>query len=310
MLHREKNRQPLTRLGWSAAALVALGVSLPLAAAGMAPAASAVIVEEAPPEVTLAQQAMAVTTPVPAPRPASDPTPRPAAAPRPVAVATIAPAAQAGSVTGRVTDQSGGVLPGATLTLTDQQTKSQQTTITASSGRFTFANLPPGEYELMARLSGFKPVVSMVTVSSGNAVDRAITLPIGSLSETMSVQCTATSMTASILGAMFPVLHAQDRPTPIRVGGHIREAKKTKHVAPACAADVPSGETTVLVTGVIGVNGLVTEIEPAAGQSGAQPPAALVEAVVAAMREWTFTPTMLNGQPVEVEIKVTVNFSK
>jgi len=310
MLHREKNRQPLTRLGWSAAALVALGVSLPLAAAGMAPAASAVIVEEAPPEVTLAQQAMAVTTPVPAPRPASDPTPRPAAAPRPVAVATIAPAAQAGSVTGRVTDQSGGVLPGATLTLTDQQTKSQQTTITASSGRFTFANLPPGEYELMARLSGFKPVVSMVTVSSGNAVDQAITLPIGSLSETMSVQCTPTSITSSIFGAMFPVLHAQDRPTPIRVGGHIREAKKTKHVAPACPADVPSGETTVLVTGVIGVNGLVTEIEPAAGQSGAQPPAALVEAVVAAMREWTFTPTMLNGQPVEVEIKVTVNFSK
>lgn len=308
MLHRRKNREPLTRFGWCAAALVALGISLPLAAAGTAPA-PAVIVAPAVVDVAATQQPVAAAAPVaaPAPRPTADPSPRPAAAPRPAPVAIPTPA-QAGSVTGRVADQTGGVIPGATLTLTDQQTKSQQTAIAGSNGRFTFANLPPGDYELMARLSGFKSVVNAVNVSSGNAVDQEITLPLGSLSETITVKCSPSSR--SLLDAIFPVLHAQAPSTPIRVGGQIREPKKTKHVAPACPAELPAGETTVLVTGTVGMDGLVTDIEPVAGQSGAQPPAALVEAVAAAVRQWVFTPTQLNGRTVEVTITVTVNFTK
>ena len=301
MLHREKNREPLTRFGWGAAALVALGVSLPLAAAGTASVAPEVTVETVSPEVTTPQVPSPATTT--APRPTR--TPAPAASPRVVVPVSSAPV-QSGSVTGRVTDPSGGVMPGATLTLTDLQTRSQQTTIASPTG-FRFTNLPSGEYELMASLSGFKSAVVAVTVA-GNAVDQTITLPIGSLSETITVQCAAPS--TSIFGALFPVLHAQDRPTPIRIGGQIREPKKTKHVAPACPADLPSGDTTVVVTGTLGVDGSVTDIEPVPSQSGAQPSAAMVDAVAAAVREWVFTPTMLNGRPVEVTINVTVNFKK
>jgi beta-lactamase regulating signal transducer with metallopeptidase domain/outer membrane biosynthesis protein TonB len=302
MLHRKKNREPLTRLGWCAAAVVALGVSLPLAAAGVASVTPDVAEQTVSPKVTAPQLPTPTTTIAQTPRPTS------AVAPRVRPVRTSAAPSQAGTVTGRVTDQSGGVMPGATLTLTDLQTRSQQTTIASPTG-FRFTNLPPGEYELMARLSGFKSVVTAVTVSSGNAVDQTITLPIGSLSETVTVQCTAPS--TSILEALFPVLHAQDRPvTPIRIGGQIREPRKTKHVAPACPADLPSGDTTVVVTGTLGVDGSVTDIEPVASQSGAQPSSAMIEAVAAAVREWTFSPTQLNGRPVEVTITVTVNFKK
>jgi BlaR1 peptidase M56/Carboxypeptidase regulatory-like domain/Gram-negative bacterial TonB protein C-terminal len=302
MLHTQKSRTPLTRLGWSAAALVALGVSLPLAAAGTgspAPVSPSPIAGAVTPEVITPQQAPQKTAPPPTielKRAAVPPS-------RPVAARV-----QAGSVTGRVTDPSGGVMPGTNLTLTDQQTKSQQTAISAASGRFAFANLPPGEYELTARMPGFKSTVSMVTVTSGNGSDLTIKLPLGSLSETITVQCGATS--TSFLEAIFPVLHAQDRPTPIRVGGQIREPKKTKHVAPVCPAEVPSGETTVLISGTVGTDGSMTDIEPTAGQTGVQPPAALVEAVIAAVREWAFTPTQLNGQPVAVTINVTVKFTK
>lgn len=301
MLHRKKNREPLTRLGWCAAALVALGVSLPLAAAGVASVEPEVTIQAVAPKVTAPQLPTPTTTITQAPRPVS------VAAPRVLPVITVMAPAQAGSVTGRVTDPSGGVMPGATLTLTDQQTKSQQTTVASPTG-FRFADVPPGDYELMARLSGFKSVVVAVTVSSGSAVNETITLPIGSLSETITVQCAATA--PSFLNAFFPVLHAQDRPTPIRIGGQVREPRKIRHVAPVCPADVPSGETTVLISGTVGVDGSVTDIEPTAGQAGVQPPVALVDAVVAAMREWAFTPTQLNGRPVEVTINVTVHFSK
>jgi len=303
MLHRKKNREPLTRFGWCAAALVALGVSLPLAAAGVASVAPEVAVQTVAPRVTAPAQLPTPTTTM-----TQTPGPVTVAAPRTAPVRTIAAPAQAGTVTGRVEDQTGGVMPGATLTLTDQQTKSQQTTVASPTG-FKFLNLPPGEYELMARLSGFKSVVVAVTVSSGSAVNETITLPVGSLSETITVQCTTTP--TSFLNALFPVLHAQERPmTPIRIGGQIREPKKTKHVAPECPADVPSGETTVLVSGTVGVDGSVTDIEPTAGQTGVQPPDALVDAVVAAVRQWEFTPTQLNGRPVAVTINVTVKFTK
>jgi outer membrane biosynthesis protein TonB len=302
MLHRKKNREPLTRFGWCAAALVAVGVSLPLAAAGVASVAPEVAVQTVAPRVTApAQLPTPTTTMTQAPRPVT------VAAPRVAPVITVAASTQAGSVTGRVIDPSGGVMPGATLTLTDQQTKSQQTTVASPTG-FKFVNLPPGEYELMARLSGFKSVVVAVTVSSGSAVNETITLPIGSLSETLTVQCTATPR--SVLNTLFPVLHAQERPTPIRVGGQIREPRKTRHVVPVCPAEVPSGETTVLVSGTVGVDGSVTDIEPTAGQTGVQPPDALVDAVVAAIRQWEFAPTQLNGQPVAVTINVTVKFTK
>jgi len=206
-----------------------------------------------------------------------------------------------------VTDPSGGVMPGATLILTDQQTKSQQTTMTAASGRFTFADLPPGEYELMARLSGFKSVVNVVTVSSGNAVDQILTLPIGSMTETINVKCSPSS--SSLLDLLFPVLHAQERPTPIRVGGQIREPKKTKHVAPVCPAELPAGDTTVGMTATVGVDGTVTTID-SSGITAEHGFRAAWDAVADAVRQWTFTPTLLNGQPVEVTINVTVKFTK
>ncbi len=302
MLHRQKNRQPLTRLGWCAAALVALGVSLPLAAAGVASDAPEVAEQIVSPKVTAPQLPTPTTTISRAPRPTS------VVAPRAMPVRTLAKPAQAGSVTGRVEDQSGGVIPGATLTLTDQQTRSQQATIASPTG-FTFTNLPPGDYELMARLSGFMPVVTAVTVSSGTVVNHTITLPIGSLSETITVQCSGAS--TSVFGALFPVLHAQERPmTPIRIGGQIREPRKTKHVGPACPTDLPAGRTTVVVTGTLGADGSVTDIEPVASQADAQPSAAQVEAAVAAIREWAYAPTLLNGQPVEVTINVTVHFTK
>jgi hypothetical protein len=157
----------------------------------------------------------------------------------------------------------------------------------------------------MARMHGFKAVVNMVTVASGNAVDHMIELPLGALSETINVKCTATP--SSILGAIFPVLHAQDRPTPIRVGGQIHEPKKTKHVAPVCPIDLPVGETRVVLTGTVRVDG---SVEPDPAQSGAQSMDAIFGAVAAAVRQWEFTPVRLNGQPIAVTINVTVNFTK
>ncbi len=298
MLQKHINRQPLTRRGWAAAVLTAAVVSLPLAAASLAEPEVIVLQAQQP-------AATPVTTSAPAPMPAVEhsPVPAPVAAPAPRPVP--APL-QAGSINGQVTDQSGGVIPGARVTLTDRQTSTQTQAISNAMGMFTFPNLTPAEYQVMATLPGFKSVVNAVTVSSGAAAQLSITLPMGSLSETINVSCSPESF--SMMRALFPVLSAQTPGTPIRVGGQIREPKKIKDVRPTCPASAASGEHVVLLTGTVGVDGAVSDVAPSEG--AAVPPADLLAASLDAVRQWVFTPTRLNGQPVEVSIVVTIKFTK
>ncbi|MFP5287258.1 MAG: carboxypeptidase-like regulatory domain-containing protein, partial [Thermoanaerobaculia bacterium] len=63
---------------------------------------------------------------------------------------------QTGSLFGIVADPQGAPLPGATVTLSGGGAPQVQTT--DETGRFRFPGLPPGEYDLEARLDGFSPV--------------------------------------------------------------------------------------------------------------------------------------------------------
>ena len=60
------------------------------------------------------------------------------------------------TVRGTVEDSSGGVLPGATVTITNTGTKAVQTVVTDDRGQYQFGALFPGTYDLRVELSGFK----------------------------------------------------------------------------------------------------------------------------------------------------------
>ena len=62
-----------------------------------------------------------------------------------------------GSLSGSIVDQTGALLPGADVTLTNDASKDVRRTITNSEGLFTFAAVPPGVYNLRVELPGFKP---------------------------------------------------------------------------------------------------------------------------------------------------------
>lgn len=61
-----------------------------------------------------------------------------------------------GSIAGTVTDQSGAVLPGATVTVENEETGIQQTRVTDDSGNYLFPSVPPGIYTVRAEAPGFK----------------------------------------------------------------------------------------------------------------------------------------------------------
>lgn len=74
-----------------------------------------------------------------------------------VALAVPVPgsAQTAGTITGRVVDGQGAVVPGVTVTVSSPTLQGTRTTISQADGRFTVLGLPPGTYEVVAELQGF-----------------------------------------------------------------------------------------------------------------------------------------------------------
>src|SRR5262249_13937481 len=75
------------------------------------------------------------------------------------ATATLASAqSQTGEIFGRVTDQSGAVLPGVTVTLTAPHLLQPLTAVTSETGSYQFPRLEIGTYAVKFELTGFKTV--------------------------------------------------------------------------------------------------------------------------------------------------------
>src|SRR4051812_23783172 len=70
--------------------------------------------------------------------------------------AGVAMAQSSGSLRGTVADSTGAVLPGATVTLTNEATKFTRTGTSDAKGQYFFASVDPGTYTLKVELSGFK----------------------------------------------------------------------------------------------------------------------------------------------------------
>src|SRR5262245_6611019 len=105
------------------------------------------------------------------------------------ALSTGAPAQNGtSSITGSVTDPSGGALPGVDVTLINQDTGARLETITNETGIYRFGSLPPGAFRIEAVLPGFSPLSRgplTLQVSQTLAID--LTLQVGQVSETVEV---------------------------------------------------------------------------------------------------------------------------
>ncbi len=97
-----------------------------------------------------------------------------------------------GAIEGTVVDNSGGVLPGVTVTVTNVETGTVRSVITNESGLYRAPLLPLGAYRVTAELQGFKKFEQVgVTVGAGQTATVAVRLEVGDLSETISVTADA-----------------------------------------------------------------------------------------------------------------------
>ena len=109
-----------------------------------------------------------------------------------LAMLCIVPAVQAqidrASLAGTVKDSAGGVLPGATVTVTNIATNVASRATTSTSGAYLVVNLQSGQYLVEAEAKGLQKSVQSVILEIGQRGRVDITLGVGSLTESVTVE--------------------------------------------------------------------------------------------------------------------------
>ena len=96
-----------------------------------------------------------------------------------------------GTISGDVTDSSGAVVAGATITVQNLGTNEKRSAMTTRSGTFELPNLAIGKYKVTATAEGFKTLVQTAEVLTGAVTRAEFKLPVGQRAETVEVQGSA-----------------------------------------------------------------------------------------------------------------------
>jgi hypothetical protein len=112
-------------------------------------------------------------------------------------------------VAGTVRDQQGGVMPGVTVSATNQATNQVESTVSDESGFYSFSTLLPGQYTISAELQGFKKATrASVQLDAAGAITVDFALETGAISEEVTVTAEAAQLQTDV--ALRKTVEAKD----------------------------------------------------------------------------------------------------
>ena len=202
-----------------------------------------------------------------------------------------------GTISGKVYDPSGAVIPAAVVTVTNLETQDKLTLRTSDAGEFEFQAIRAGSYLIevsAAKFGSFQGRSQPLNAGKNWRMD--VILQPGLVVE--SVVVTAESPQT---GPATP----RRVPRRIRVGGHVLAAKLLSLEKPNYPEDAKKlgKEGTVFLNAVISGEGKVVSLRVVN-----EPDPQLAKAALDAVKLWRYRPTLLNGEPVEVISTIKVNF--
>jgi hypothetical protein len=157
-----------------------------------------------------------------------------------LSTAAFAQSSTTATLRGTVQDSSGGVLPGATVTLTNSGTKSSATAVTDDRGQYLFVTFP-GTYSLKVELSGFKVHDQQgLTLSPNDTRGVDIKLEVGQQTETVTVTASQ-EVIQTETGAREGVLSSKQIDNLSIMG---RSALELLRILPGVVTDFNIGEST------------------------------------------------------------------
>jgi len=214
----------------------------------------------------------------------------------PLAVVTLRAQATAG-ISGLVEDPSGSRVPGARVTARNLDTGGIDETTADSTGEYRFPNLASGRYEIQISSRGFALLKLSTTLVSGAAARVDGHLAIGNVTESLKVHASRT------VAAPSPQTAAAPRRIP--VGGNVQAMRLVRQVRPEYPPELRAAgvEGTVVLQAVISKEGAPLELRVLSTTD-----ARLNQAALDAVTKWRYTPTLLNGMPVETLTTISIEF--
>src|SRR5277367_19316 len=217
-------------------------------------------------------------------------------------LATLHVSAQnlSGKVAGSIHDPSGAGVSNATVIMSNHTANTIDMTTSDRDGNFSFKSLPSGGYELKAMKPGFQVYrLPQVDLTSGSDFSQNISLEIGTIMEEAQVVPAGTRQP-------LPV-GTTGKPSRLRFGGELEASHRITKVQPIYPDSAKSAgiSGTVILHAVISMDGKPLSLRVMNSQIDPD----LARSAVEAVSQWRYTPTLLNGEPIEVDTTITVNYS-
>ena len=153
------------------------------------------------------------------------------------------------TVSGRVTDPSLAVVPGAVVTARQTDTNVTAETTTGADGRFRFPYLKVGRYELKAHLAGFADATRALTLTVGGAYDVPIALALESVATDVTVAADAAVVETARSQIAATVTQAEAEALPMRSRNFLDLALLVPGVSPTNVASTQLFAETSAVPG-------------------------------------------------------------
>jgi hypothetical protein len=162
-----------------------------------------------------------------------------------------------GSIVGTVKDATGGVLPGATVTITNKETKATRENVTDPAGAYRFPTLQPGTYTVVVTMSGFRTFTRddvPVTLNTVSRVEAA--LGVSQLSESVTVSADRPVLQTDRAEVRQELRSRELTDLPVTIGRNYQELFGTLpgFTPPADAHSVPSNPSRALTFNVNGAS--------------------------------------------------------
>jgi hypothetical protein len=165
-----------------------------------------------------------------------------------------------GSIQGTVTDPTGAVLAGASVTIADPGTGYSHTVTTDSAGLYSVGPLIPGRYTITVAAAGFKHELIITVVKTGTVTSGSVKLTLGSQGETIEVIAGQVQVNTEQIGVAGVVTREQIDTLPINGRNILDIAQIQPGVILQSGQDFDPTKTGYSALGVNGENGRTTRI--------------------------------------------------
>jgi hypothetical protein len=155
-----------------------------------------------------------------------------------------------GSISGRVTDPSGAVVPGATVTARHAGTNLASAAVADREGRFRFPYLRVGLYEITVSRQGFQDATCRLALAMGSAFELPVTLAVGGVDTNVTVTAEATVLEAARSQIAGTVSEPEVRSVPLNGRNFLELALLVPGVSPTNIASTQLFPETSAVPGV------------------------------------------------------------